>query len=107
MDIAGVVPRLTAGPPKQDVGDVLEHTLRNLPSVAASRRLFPRETNGPRVIAVSHPAGKHEAVDPVAIVQAVAPNPSVSFARLDHEPGAFVDPDVRHERSSRVVRKEH
>jgi hypothetical protein len=50
---------------------------------------------------------EHERRGPIRIVQIVASNSTVSFARVDHRAVAFVDADVGHDRLPCAGREKH
>jgi hypothetical protein len=93
---------------KKNARYVLQDKRCSPASVASwSSRMFHPDTDLPNVFSPCYPSGEHEPFDPIRVVQTASADSPMSLARLDHHPGAFVNPDVRDQRSSRVTRKEH
>src|SRR4029453_3969808 len=86
-------------------GDAFEDTYGCLAPVAARAGAVVRGAAAPLNPAFGDAPCEHETVHPVRIVDHVAADAPVSFARINHHPAALVDADVRDQGLPFVDRK--
>ena len=98
--------RWRSSPAKQNLRDVAEDTLGDSSSVGCPSGRRPFRSTHPARVVVGDPPGEHETLAPIFIVEAVPPNASMSFARVNHHAGAFVDSNVGDKRSAGIGREE-